>query len=47
MKEFNDESVVEGEWTVKYITVMRSDLYPEGPVYTPLARYLFNPTEVV
>ncbi len=47
MKEFNDESVVQGEWTVRYITVMRSDLYPEGPVYTPLARYLLNPTEVV
>jgi len=47
MKEFNDESVVQGVWTVRYISVMRSDLYPEGPVYTPLARYLLNPTEVV
>jgi 2'-5' RNA ligase len=46
MRDLNDENAGQGRWTVRYITLMQSDLYPDGPVYTPLARYLLNTTEV-
>lgn len=46
MRELNDQNAGQGRWTVRYVTLMRSDLYPEGPVYTPLARYLLNSMEV-
>lgn len=46
MRELNDGNAGQGQWTVRYVTLMKSDLYPEGPVYTPLARYLLNTMEV-
>ncbi|HOG14702.1 MAG TPA: RNA 2',3'-cyclic phosphodiesterase [Synergistales bacterium] len=42
LREMNSSSESWGEWTVSSLTLMRSDLLPEGPRYSPIAVFEFS-----
>lgn len=42
LREMNSKGESWGEWTISSVTLMRSDLLPNGPRYTPVAVFDFT-----